>query len=72
MLKYTKTLFPELQLQSLKFIKMKSSPQSESTQQLIREICKYEKSQIATNYKFGLIYVKDGQISENDWLSNCK
>lgn len=61
MIEYTKLKFPELR--HVSFIKAEDSSLDE-------ELLMYEQIHIPKNYKFGIIYVKEGQTEEDQFLSN--
>lgn len=64
MLKHIKLIFP--QLANIKFYETPPSPE------LRNAMIKYEKQEIITQYKFGVLYVKDKQTNENEMFSNSK
>jgi hypothetical protein len=40
--------------------------------ELDRKLLEFENNEISTEYKFGLLYVKDGQTTENEYYGNSK
>jgi hypothetical protein len=62
MLKYLKGAFSNLA--PIKFTEVYSDPQI--TEQLV----KYEKQEVWTKYKFGVLYVQEGQTEENSIFGN--
>lgn len=64
MLKYLKSINP--QLANVKLSEVPNSPEVRAA------LIKYEKQEIITHYKFGLLYVKDKQTNENDMFTNSK
>jgi len=64
MIKYIKSLYPDLN--GIKLTKMPSFLDDSIEKKLIE----FEKQSIFKRYKFGLLYVKDGQTDENQMFSN--
>eukprot|EP01116_Phalansterium_solitarium_P022014 TRINITY_DN7108_c0_g1_i1.p1 TRINITY_DN7108_c0_g1~~TRINITY_DN7108_c0_g1_i1.p1 ORF type:complete len:995 (-),score=257.85 TRINITY_DN7108_c0_g1_i1:255-3167(-) len=62
MLSYAKSKFPEIATHSFSQVKDSSA--------LEPELLKYEAQSISNNFKFGVLYVKDGQKTEDDMFSN--
>lgn len=61
MVKYTKNVF--LELSNIKLVEV-------AHPQLPKRLVEYERKAIFRNYKFGILYVKDGQTDENDMFGN--
>lgn len=61
MLKYVKTEFPELA--PLRFTKT-------VLPELPAKLAEYDMQMVVKRYKFGLLYVKEGQLDENEMFSN--
>lgn len=66
MIKYIKSLYPELSGVKL----MKMPPFLEES--IEKKLIEFEKQSIVKKYKFGLLYVKEGQMDENEMFSNSK
>ena len=63
-LKYIKTTYPELA--NVKFSEVYSD------NDLVNKLVEYENQGIISRYKFGVLYVKDGQTDEDDMFSNTE
>lgn len=54
-------------IQDLKFYHVK-----DSYEEVVQGLIKYENQLLVKNYKFGILYVKEGQTDENQYFNNSK
>lgn len=54
-------------IQDLKFYHVK-----DSYEEVVQGLIKYENQLLVKNYKFGILYVKEGQTDENQYFNNGK